>query len=283
MAGGRAGRWFLLPGLVFLFAIDLIPLAYSAWISLYNWWLIRPRDIRFVGLANYTRFADDPEFTRAVVVTTFFTASAVLVEFLAGLGLALLFAQPFKFLRPIRVLLLLPLFVVPVVGATMWRVIFHPELGVLNYYLGAVGLSPLPWLSDPRLALVSITLVDAWRTGEVTIEGGERLADALAQGHGVLLWSAHLGNWELAAEALARSGLDVAALARAHEDKDLEHYMDERRRAAGVRIVGRCPLGREARRVLRAHGLLALLGDRRFGVGGRAVPFFGTPARLPAA
>jgi len=164
MAGGRAGRWFLLPGLVFLFAIDLIPLAYSAWISLYNWWLIRPRDIRYVGLANYTRFADDPEFTRAVVVTTLFTAGAVLVEFLAGLGLALLFAQPFRFLRPIRVFLLLPLFVVPVVGATMWRVIFHPELGVLNYYLGAVGLAPLPWLSDPRLALVSITLVDAWRT-----------------------------------------------------------------------------------------------------------------------
>ncbi len=164
MAGGRAGRWFLLPGPVFLFAIDLIPLAYSAWISLYNWWLIRPRDIRYVGLANYTRFADDPEFTRAAVVTTLFTAGAVLVEFLAGLGLALLFAQPFRFLRPIRVLLLLPLFVVPVVGATMWRVIFHPELGVLNYYLGAVGLGPLPWLSDPRLALVSITLVDAWRT-----------------------------------------------------------------------------------------------------------------------
>lgn len=164
MAGGRAGRWFLLPGLVFLFAIDLIPLAYSAWISLYNWWLIRPRDIRYVGLANYTRFADDPEFTRAVVVTTLFTAGAVLVEFLAGLGLALLFAQPLRFLRPIRVLLLLPLFVVPVVGATMWRVIFHPELGVLNYYLGAVGFGPLPWLSDPRLALVSITLVDAWRT-----------------------------------------------------------------------------------------------------------------------
>lgn len=164
MAAGRAGRWFLLPGLAFLFAIDLIPLAYSAWVSFYNWWLIRPRDVRFVGLANYTRMADDPEFTRAVVVTTVFTVGSVLLEFLVGLLLALLFAQRFKFLRPIRVLLLLPLFVVPVVGATMWRVIFHPEVGVLNHYLAALGVGPLPWLSDPRLALVSITLVDAWRT-----------------------------------------------------------------------------------------------------------------------
>jgi multiple sugar transport system permease protein len=51
-----------------------------------------------------------------------------------------------------------------VVGATMWRVIFHPEIGVLNYYLAALGLGRPPWLSDPTLALLSITLVDAWRT-----------------------------------------------------------------------------------------------------------------------
>ena len=164
MAIGGAGRWFLLPGLIFLLAIDLIPLLYSAWISLYNWWLIRPRDIRFVGLANYTRLVGDPEFTRAVVVTTLFTTGAVVVEFLAGLGLALLFAQPFRFLRRLRVLILLPLFVVPVVGATMWRVIFHPDVGVLNYYLELIGLGRPPWLSDPTLALVSIALVDAWRS-----------------------------------------------------------------------------------------------------------------------
>jgi multiple sugar transport system permease protein len=164
MGVGGAGRWFLLPGLAFLFTIDLVPLVYSGWVSLYDWWLIRPRDVRFVGLANYARLGVDPEFARAVVVTTVFTAGAVLVEFLAGLGLALLFAQPFRFLKAIRVVLLLPLFVVPVVGATMWRVIFHPEIGVLNYYLAALGFGRPAWLSDPTLALVSITLVDAWRT-----------------------------------------------------------------------------------------------------------------------
>ena len=164
MGGARAGRWFLLPGLVFLFAIDLVPLIYSAWISFYEWWLLRPRNIRFVGLGNYLQLATDPEFGWAVVVTTLFTVGAVAVEFLVGLGLALLFAQPLRFLRPLRVLLLLPLFIVPVVGATMWRVIFHPELGVLNYYLNLAGFGRPAWLGDPTLALVSITLVDAWRT-----------------------------------------------------------------------------------------------------------------------
>lgn len=164
MGAARAGRGFLLPGLLFLFAIDLVPLLYSAWVSFFDWWLVRPRDIRFAGLANYLRLFADAEFWRAVTVTSLFTFGAVALEFLAGLGLALLFAQPFRFLRPIRVLLLLPLFVVPVVGATMWRVIFHPDVGVLNYYLGLMGLGQPAWLSDPHLALASIVLVDAWRT-----------------------------------------------------------------------------------------------------------------------
>ena len=160
----RGGRGFLLPGLLFLFAIDVVPLIYSAWLSLYDWWLLRPSSIRFIGLGNYLRLATDPELRRAVVVTGLFTAGAVVLEFLVGLGLALLFSQPFRFLRPLRVVLLLPLFVVPVVGATMWRVIFHPDMGPLNYYLNLFGLGRPPWLSDPTLALVSITLVDAWRT-----------------------------------------------------------------------------------------------------------------------
>ena len=139
-------------------------------------------------------------------------------------------------------------------------------------------------LARRMFATFAESAVDALRApGQVIIEGGDRLRAALAEGHGVLLWSAHLGNWELAAAALAGEGLDVAALARAHDDQDVERFFEQRRRAAGVRVVARCPGAREARRVLRSQGLLALLGDRRFGKGGREVPFFGRPARLPAA
>ncbi|MBP1776839.1 MAG: sugar transporter permease [candidate division NC10 bacterium] len=157
-------RWYLIPGLVFLIGIDLVPLIYSVGVSLFNWWLVRPQEIRFLGLGNYLTLVADPAFRRAVVVTAVFTVGSVLVELFAGLGLALLFAQPFPFLRPIRAILLLPLFVVPVVGATMWRLILHPDMGVINYYLGVLGLGQPPWLGEPILAMIAIVLVDAWRT-----------------------------------------------------------------------------------------------------------------------
>ena len=126
------------------------------------------------------------------------------------------------------------------------------------------------------------SLIDAWRLdlrpghGEgdaptCTIVGAEALRALLDGGRGVVLWSAHFGNWELAAAALAREGFDVAALARPHADPGVDRFFAARRAAAGVRVVGRCPLARGARETLRARGLLALLGDRRFGGAGQAV------------
>src|SRR5437773_1896131 len=119
MAAGGAGRWFLLPGLAFLFTIDLIPLVYSAWVSFYNWWLIRPRDVRFVGLDNYVRLGVDPEFNRAVVVTTLFTAGAVALEFLAGLGV--LPAELFE--------------AAAVDGASAWQSFRHITVPLLTYIM----------------------------------------------------------------------------------------------------------------------------------------------------
>jgi len=164
MGSVQSRRWFLVPGVIFLLVIDMVPLVYSLGVSLYEWWLVRPRDVRFIGLGNYSALVLDPAFRRSVLVTCILTFGAVVVEFLAGLALALLFAQPFRFLRPMRAVIMMPLFVVPVVGATMWRLILHPELGVLGYYLSLLGFGNPQWLSDPTLAMIALILVDAWRT-----------------------------------------------------------------------------------------------------------------------
>jgi lauroyl/myristoyl acyltransferase len=148
------------------------------------------------------------------------------------------------------------------------------------------GPRTLDRMVDATYVAFAESLVDAWREEPavaVAIDGAERLRAALATGKGVVLWSAHLGNWELAAAALARAGFPVTALARPHADKAAARFFAGRRAAAGVRVVGRCPGARGARSVLRARGLLALLGDRRFEGEGRPVALFGRPARLPAA
>lgn len=155
---------FILPGLFFLLAIDLFPLLYSLGISLYSWWLARPRDIRFIGLDNYQALLTDPAFYRATVNSLVFMLGAVPLEFLAGLGMALLFSGRLAGAQVLKTLILLPLFITPVVSSMMWRLILHPDLGVLNYYLNLFGLGRPLWLGTPGLAMASVILLDAWRT-----------------------------------------------------------------------------------------------------------------------
>lgn len=160
----RESLGFILPGLFFLLAIDLFPLIYSLGISLYSWWLARPRDIRFIGLDNYQALLTDPAFYRATVNSLVFMLGAVPLEFLAGLGMALLFSGRLAGAQVLKTLILLPLFITPVVSSMMWRLILHPDLGVLNYYLNLFGLGRPLWLGTPGLAMASVILLDAWRT-----------------------------------------------------------------------------------------------------------------------
>lgn len=160
----RESLWFILPGLFFLLAIDLFPLVYSLGISLYSWWLARPRDIRFIGLDNYEALLTDVAVYRGTGNSLIFMLGAVPLEFLAGLGIALLLSGRLAGARVLRTLILLPLFITPVVAGMMWRLILHPDLGVLNYYLGLAGLGRPLWLGTPGLAMASVVLLDAWRT-----------------------------------------------------------------------------------------------------------------------
>ncbi len=160
----RGGLPWLAPGIAFLALIDLFPLAYAGGLSLYSWWIVRPASWRFVGLGNYVSLLADPAVWRATAVSTVFMGSAVLLEFVAGLGLAVFFASRSRVLDLLRPVILLPLFVTPVVSATMWRLMFHPDLGIVNYYLQRIGLGSPSWLGDTRLAMTALVLLDAWRT-----------------------------------------------------------------------------------------------------------------------
>jgi multiple sugar transport system permease protein len=160
----RGGLPWLAPGIVFLLLIDLFPLAYAVVISLYSWWLVRPSETRLIGLGNYVGLVTDPQVAHDTAVSAVFMAGAVSLELVAGLFLAVVFAQRARIFDLVRPVILLPLFITPVVSGTMWRLMFHPDLGIVNYYLRRIGIAGPPWLSDPGLAMVALILLDAWRT-----------------------------------------------------------------------------------------------------------------------
>ena len=114
----------------------------------------------------------------------------------------------------------------------------------------------------------------------VRTEGLEHVRAALAEGHGLLLLSAHYGNWEWMGPILARSDLPVSVIARDSRDAFTASLINRARQSHGLEVLGH----RDARpmlRALRANRLLLILPDQHAGGGAIIVDFLGRPAATP--
>lgn len=114
----------------------------------------------------------------------------------------------------------------------------------------------------------------------VRFESGELLRDALGRKRGAIILSAHLGNWELGAAALADAH-PVSVVVHEHPDPATNAFFNRRRKARGVKPI---PVGSAFRQCLRALSegeVVGLLGDRRYGSDGAEVEFFGRRTLLP--
>lgn len=119
----------------------------------------------WVGLKNYQRMFNDPEFWKVMQTTLIFTGLVIVVAIGAGLATALLFNQPFRF-RPIaRAALMLPWAFpeVPVVMIFVW--ILSPQFGVVNLLVRWIpGVTTNPqWLQVPALAMGWVVLISSWK------------------------------------------------------------------------------------------------------------------------
>jgi multiple sugar transport system permease protein len=152
---------FVVPALVVVLAVIIFPWAYTIWMSLNEWKVGSPPT--FVGLANYIRLPSDTRFVESVWHTLVYTLLSVALPLLLGTLAAVVFHTKFPMRGFLRGLFILPMMATPVAVALVWTMMFHPQLGVLNYLLSLVGIPPQLWVFDPGTVIPSLVLVETWQ------------------------------------------------------------------------------------------------------------------------
>jgi multiple sugar transport system permease protein len=151
---------FILPALAVVLAVIVFPWVFTLWMSLNDWQIGRPRS--FVGLQNFTGLARDERFLGSIGRTIYYTVLAVAVPVVLGVLSALVFHQRFPLRGFLRGIFILPMMATPVAVALVWTMMFHPQMGVLNYLLSLVGLPPSLWVYAPETVIPALVLVDVW-------------------------------------------------------------------------------------------------------------------------
>jgi multiple sugar transport system permease protein len=151
------------PALLYVLAVAVGPMVQGFLYSFDSYNLIRPASRHFVGLDNYVALWRDPTARSAVTNTFLFTFGAVAIEFVLGLGIALLLWRDDWFNRIALGLLLIPATVTPLVVGLVFKALLSPEYGMLGYSFAEIGISsPRGLLADPERAFATLVAIDAW-------------------------------------------------------------------------------------------------------------------------
>jgi multiple sugar transport system permease protein len=142
-------------------SVIVFPWVFTVWMSLQEWTVGGAR--RFSGLANYMRLVSDERFLTSVGHTLVYTFLAVVLPMIFGTFAALIFNSRLPFRGVLRGVFVMPMMATPVAVALVWTMMFHPQLGVLNYLLSLIGIGPQAWVFSPSTVIPSLVLVETWQ------------------------------------------------------------------------------------------------------------------------
>lgn len=163
---GRVTRgtiWaFIGPAVISLAVVGIAPLLYALWTSLHFFNLTKLKKVKFLGLDNYATVLTDEVFWQAMGRTFFLLATALPLQLILGLGIALVLYKPgLSLVKTLaRLSLVLPMATTYAVVGLLGQVMFNQEFGVINQLLGAANIN---WIGDPTNAFVMIIFWDVWQ------------------------------------------------------------------------------------------------------------------------
>jgi multiple sugar transport system permease protein len=165
---GRAAWLFLAPALVVLGATFFLPIVASLVLSFTDfdiYAVARLDNVQVVGPRNYVTLLSSPLFWLALRNTFYFVLVGGPLSLLAALGAALLVnARLARFKGFFRTIYFAPFVTTLVAVAIVWRYLYHPTYGLLNYALGGLGIAPVDWLGTPRWAMPAIIVMAVWKS-----------------------------------------------------------------------------------------------------------------------
>lgn len=152
------GLILLAPTISVLLALSIYPLIYSIKVSFQS-------TSGRVTVENFTRLASDQFFLSALAHTFVYAVIALTIEFLLGLGLALLLNSQIRARSIFRALLLLPMMLPGVVLGVIWRLMLNSNFGAVNGTLQRLGVNTesLTWTASAKLAMASVIMADVWQ------------------------------------------------------------------------------------------------------------------------
>jgi multiple sugar transport system permease protein len=163
-----AAAWcFVAPALLVIAVFFFLPVVAALALSFTDfdiYALADSRNLRLVGLRNYVQLLQTPLFWQAFGNTLYFVVVGVPLSIIVSFGTALLLhSRLVRFQAFFRTALFAPVVTTLVAVAVIWRYLFNPHYGLLNYALGRLGIPPIDWLGDPHWAMPAIIVLAVWK------------------------------------------------------------------------------------------------------------------------
>lgn len=157
---------FVVPAALFLVLFFGYPVVKNITMSLqeYTTKTFFTGEAPWVGFENYATVIGSQLFTPALLTTALFTIGSIVGQFVIGLALASFFKRRFPLNNFLRSMMLLPWLLPLIVASATWRSILDQDSGILNQFLGSIGIiqEPIPWLTSPAVALIAVIIVNIW-------------------------------------------------------------------------------------------------------------------------
>jgi multiple sugar transport system permease protein len=159
---GLAGL-FVSPALALLLFLSVFPLLWALYLSFTNYSATRDAPAEWVGFGNYLDILTSSGVHERALTTLIYVVGAVGLQMVLGFTIAYLISRRTRGRGLMTTLFLVPMMLSPVVVGLFWKFMLDAQFGVVNSFLGTLGLGQVEWLTSQRLALLSVIIVDTWQ------------------------------------------------------------------------------------------------------------------------